>query len=61
HDDYRILGEQIVPGRLSEARQINVEFAVGTRKVTVPFTMVRFKADSWLVENIDVERITGRH
>jgi hypothetical protein len=60
HDDYKILGEQIVPGRLNEARQINVEMAIGERKVTVPFTMVRTRADNWLVESVGVETLTAR-
>jgi hypothetical protein len=60
HDDYRILGEQLVPGRLQEARQINVEMTMGPRKVTVPFTMVRTSNDGWLVENIELEIITAK-
>jgi hypothetical protein len=60
HDDYRILGEQLVPGRLQEARQINVEMTMGPRKVTVPFTMVRTSHDGWLVENIALEIITAK-
>ncbi|MGH7469136.1 MAG: hypothetical protein ACRENP_14360 [Longimicrobiales bacterium] len=60
HDDYKILGEQIVPGRLHEARQINVEMAMGPRRVTVPFTMVRSKADNWLIESVALENVTGK-
>jgi hypothetical protein len=60
HDDYKITGEQIVPGRLNEARQINVEMTMGTRKVTVPFTMVRSRGDAWLVEKIDLENVTAK-
>ncbi len=60
YDDYKIMGEQIVPGRLNEARQINVEITMGQRKVTVPFTMVRAPHDTWLVENIALANITGQ-
>jgi hypothetical protein len=60
HDDYKILGEQIVPGRLHEARQINVEMVMGQRRVTVPFTLVRTSADNWLVESVALENVTAK-
>jgi hypothetical protein len=60
HDDFRILSEQLVPGRLSDARQITVEMTMGPRKVTVPFTMVRTHRDKWLIEVIELEKITAR-
>ena len=60
HDDYKVLGEQLVPGRMNEARQINVELTMGPRKVTVPFTMVRAQRDSWLVEEIALANITSK-
>ena len=58
HDDYKIEGETLVPGRLNEAKQLNVSLTQGPKKVTVPFTLVRRK-DSWLVEIIDVEKLIG--
>lgn len=59
HDDYQIRGTEIVPGRLREATKVNVLMTFGQRQVVVPFTMVRAGGDSWLVEQIGVERITG--
>jgi hypothetical protein len=58
HDDSKIVGEQLVPGRISEAKQLNVELTQGPRKVVVPFFMVLSKGDRWLVERIDLEVIT---
>jgi hypothetical protein len=60
HDDYKLEGEQIVPGRLAEAIQLQVTLTSGTRKVTVPFTMVRSKADQWLVEDFDMTKILNQ-
>lgn len=59
HDDYQIQGTEIVPGRLREATRLMVLMTFGDRKVVVPFTMVRAGGDSWLVEQIGIERITG--
>lgn len=59
HDDYSIQGEQIVPGRRDEATQLIVRMRFGERQVDVPFTMVRTKAGSWLIEQIGIQRITG--
>lgn len=60
HDDYKVEGEQIVPGRLDEAIQLHVTLTQGTKKVTVPFTMVRSKADQWLVEQFDMQKILNQ-
>ncbi len=59
HDDAKIIGEQLVPGRISEAKQLNVELTMGPRKVTVPFILVLAKGDKWLVECIELEQITN--
>lgn len=60
HDDYALAGERIAPGRLGNAVMIIVRMRVGERDVPVPFTLVRTADDSWLVEQIDIERITAR-
>jgi hypothetical protein len=60
HEDYRIESEQIVPGRRDVATQLNVELTIGTSPVVVPFTLVRSKGGAWLIEQIEVERITQR-
>lgn len=59
HDDYKIEGETLVPGRLNDAKQLNVSLTRGQRKVIVPFTLVRTKKDSWLVEMFDLEKLIG--
>ncbi|MEJ2216327.1 MAG: hypothetical protein P8099_06900 [Gemmatimonadota bacterium] len=58
HDDYRIEGNQIVPGRLNDAIQLNVRMWFGERQVVIPFLMVRAKKDAWLVEKIGVDRLS---
>ena len=59
HDDYRIEGERIVPGR-PEATQLMVRMRFGQRQVPVAYTVVRAKSGAWLVEAFDLEAITAR-
>lgn len=61
HDDYTIVGEQVVPGRRAEATQfiVRLDLRDGTSP-SVPFTLVRSKQEQWMVEIIGLERITGR-
>lgn len=59
HQSYEVQGEQVVPGRLSEAKRFLVELTLPDRKVVVPFTMVLSKGNRWLVESFDAEKITG--
>jgi hypothetical protein len=60
HTDYAIVGEQIVPGRRHEATQFTVRLDVAQGPVQVPFTMVQTRGQQWLIEDIQIERIT-RH
>ena len=60
HDDYKVEGEQIVPGRLNEAIQLLVTLTNGPKKLTVPFTLVRSKSDQWLVEEFDLKAILNQ-
>ncbi|HLU26076.1 MAG TPA: hypothetical protein VKZ58_10275 [Longimicrobiales bacterium] len=60
HQDYRLEGERPVPGRLGQAIQLVVGMRFPNRQVSVPYTLVRTKTGHWLIEQIDVERITGR-
>lgn len=58
HEDFRIEGEQIVPGR-PEATQLIVRMTVDRgRQVPVAYTLVRSKKGAWLIEVIDLEAIT---
>jgi hypothetical protein len=59
HSDYSIGAEQIVPGRREEATRYLVHMVVAGESVTVPFTLVRTtRSQTWLIEDIDIERIT---
>ena len=58
HEDYAIEGEGLVPGRLNEAKVLNVALTQKEKKIVVPFTLVRFN-DTWLVEHFDMEKILG--
>jgi hypothetical protein len=59
HSDYKIMGEELVPGRRDDQTQVILQLTQGpdNRKVTVPFLMTRYK-NSWLIENIHMEIIT---
>jgi hypothetical protein len=58
HDNYRIEGNQIVPGHLNDAIQLNVRMWMGERQVVLPFMLVRTKKSAWLVEKIGVDRLS---
>ncbi|MEX0890968.1 MAG: hypothetical protein WEB88_02280 [Gemmatimonadota bacterium] len=58
-DDYELAGTGLVPGRRDVATLINVRMRFGRRDVVVPFTMVETERWGWLVEKIDVEKITN--
>jgi len=60
HQAFEIQGEQVVPGRLNEAKRFLVELTFPDRKVVVPFTMVLSKGNRWLVEEFEATKITGR-
>ncbi|MBI4409763.1 MAG: hypothetical protein HY561_08655 [Gemmatimonadetes bacterium] len=60
HDDYTLAGERPVPGRTGAAIEVVVRLTMGERQVDVPFTLVRTGGDAWLVEQIDLQRITAR-
>jgi hypothetical protein len=58
HDDYRIVREENVAGRLSRANRVFVDFTIGGRAVTgIPFLVVKTDGGQWLVEEIDLERV----
>ena len=60
HDDYTLEGEQIVPGRMQDAKQLNVAMKIGERNVSVPFILVQTKKNTWLIEQVDLKKITGQ-
>lgn len=58
HDDYQILGQRAVPGRLREATELQVQLRLGDRLVLVPHLVVRRNSGGWIVEKIDLEKLT---
>jgi hypothetical protein len=60
HEDYEIARENIVPGRTAEAIQLMVRVTKNQQKLMVPFTMVRYKENSWLIEAIGIDVITNQ-
>ena len=60
HEDYVIVSESSVPGRQHPTTRIGVNMRVRGRDVSdVPFLVVRTGKGSWLVEEIDLEKVTG--
>lgn len=61
HEDYRIVREETVAGRLSRATRISVDLTVNREQVPgVPFVLVRTGDGQWLVEEIDLQRVMAR-
>jgi hypothetical protein len=61
HEDYRIVREETVAGRLSRATRISVDLTVNREQVAgVPFVLVRTGGGQWLVEEIDLQRVMAR-
>lgn len=59
HDDYRIGQDQSVPGRQHPTTMVPVTLVQRGQEIRdVPFTVVRSRSGRWLVEQIDLERIT---
>ena len=60
HENYDILRTEIVPGRRDEAATLIVRMTVNGRQVEVPYTLVWSDDRTWLIENIDLTKVTGR-
>lgn len=60
HQDYSILGDRVVPGRVGDALDIMTTLQQGERSVAVPFTLVRTRDGRWLVERIDTGELSRR-
>lgn len=60
HEDYTIQGTGPVPGRRDPATQVIVRMKVSGREADVPYTLVWSDARNWLIEQIDLERVTRR-
>jgi hypothetical protein len=57
HESFSIANEEQIPGRFGEAMRMTVNLTSGRQRKQVPFTTVR-SGGSWLVEQVDLERIT---
>ena len=61
HEDYRVVQEEPVAGRLNDALRIVVDLTVNGGNVPgVPFVMVRAGEGQWLVEEIDLQKVMAR-
>lgn len=60
HDDYEIVAERQVPGRQHPTTRVGVTLTVdGEVYPDVSFITVRTGEGRWMVQEIDVERLTG--
>lgn len=57
HQSFSITNEEQIPGRFGEAVRMTVNLTSGRQRKQVPFTAVR-AGNTWLVEQVDLERIT---
>ena len=57
HQRFTVTGEEQIPGRYGEAVRMNVSLIQGNQRKQVPFTLVRSNG-AWLIEQVDLERIT---
>lgn len=59
HDDYEIGQDQTVPGRQHPTSMVPVTLVQGQNRIQgIPFTVVRSGSGRWLIEQIDLERVT---
>ena len=59
HEDYRITGDQREPGREHPTTRVTVTITKGGRQIAdVPFLVVQTDRGGWLVEQVDLEKIT---
>ena len=60
HQDYEIVSERRPPGREGPTRRISVDLRVGNRVIRdVGFTVVQSESGGWLVEQIELEKVTA--
>jgi hypothetical protein len=60
HEDYTIVSDEAVPGRLSPTTRIGVNMRIDGEDIDdVPFLVVQTGDRRWLVEEVGVTRITG--
>jgi hypothetical protein len=60
HQDYRIVSDRLEPGRRHTTNRVGVDITRGGALVRdVPFLVVRSREGRWLVQEIDLQRLTG--
>jgi hypothetical protein len=60
HEDYTIVSEATVPGRLNPTSRIGVNMRVDGRDIAdVPFVVVRTAEGRWLIEEVGLTKIMG--
>lgn len=59
HDDFAIQGQRVVPGRMEDATEVLVMIRQGKKQTLVPHLVVRRNDGGWIIERIDVERLTS--
>jgi len=60
HRDYEIATERRPAGRVAPTRRVGVNLSLDNRRVTdVGFMVVQTPEGLWLVEEIDLEKVTG--
>jgi hypothetical protein len=60
HDDYRMVSENAVAGRTASTIRVGVDLHRGTlRYRDVAFVAVRQSSGRWLIQEIDLEAVTG--
>ncbi|MEJ2541959.1 MAG: hypothetical protein P8188_18665 [Gemmatimonadota bacterium] len=60
HRNYEIGSERRPPGRESETRRVGVDLTIGNRLIRdVGFMVVQTEEGGWLVEEIDLEKVTS--
>lgn len=61
HEDYEIVSEEREPGRRNPTNRIGVNITKNGEVIRdVPFMVVQGQDGGWLIEEIDLEEITGR-
>lgn len=59
HQDYKIESERLEPGRADPTRRVGVDLTIGGRVIPdVAFLLVQTRAGTWMVEQIDLEKVT---
>jgi hypothetical protein len=60
HDGFTIQRFEVVPGRRDEATRAIVNMRFSDRNVDVPYVLVWSKDRTWMIEQIEINRIMGR-